>query len=333
MTRQRVHGELDVGTAGLHSYASNAGERGVAHLLVLDVGQGLRWGHGDGVAGVDSHRVEVLDGADHYAVVGVVTHDFEFVLLLTCDGALDEHLADGRGIETLGGQLDQRFGVLGDAGAGSSQDVARAHHDRVADRLADGHGLVEGVGEARCRDRQADLLHSGLELLTVLGRGDGLGIGSDDLDIVGRKDTSLEQCHGQVEGRLAAQSGQQGVGPLSLDDGGQHVGVEGLDVGPIRHAWVGHDRGRVRVGQHHPVALFGQHATGLGPRVVELTGLADHDRARADDQDRLEIVAARHQRTCPSGPPLASAPLGPPLASAPLGPPLASISILNSSKR
>ena len=32
-------------------------------LLVLDVGQGLGRGHGDGVAGVDAHRVEVLDAS------------------------------------------------------------------------------------------------------------------------------------------------------------------------------------------------------------------------------------------------------------------------------
>ena len=191
--------------------------------------------------------------------------------------------------------------VGGDAGARAAQDVAGPHHDREADRRPDGQGLVERVGEPRGRDGQADLLHGRLEPLAVLGGGDGLGVGPDDLDPVGLQHAPLGQGHGQVEGGLAAEGGQQGVGALALDDGGQHVGVEGLDVGPVGHARVGHDRGRVGVGQHHPEPLLGQHPAGLGARVVELAGLADHDGPGPDDQDRLEVVAAGHQAPPPSG--------------------------------
>ena len=42
-----------------------------------------------------------------------------------------------------------------------------------------------------------------------------------------------DERHGQVEAGLAAQGGQQGVGPLAFDDGGQHVEVERLDVGAV----------------------------------------------------------------------------------------------------
>ncbi|TMQ19392.1 MAG: ATP-grasp domain-containing protein [Deltaproteobacteria bacterium] len=42
----------------------------------------------------------------------------------------------------------------------------------------------------------------------------------------------------------------------------------------------------------------------MGPRVVELAGLADHDRPRPDDQDRFEIGAPRHRRTCTTTRPL-----------------------------
>src|SRR3712207_8146689 len=34
----------------------------------------------------------------------------------------------------------------------------------------------------------------------------------------------------------------------------------------------------------------------LGTRIVELCGLPDHDRPRADDQDARDVVAARHAR-------------------------------------
>ena len=65
----RVDRELDVGTARLDPDPTDARERVVAHLLVLDVRQGLRGGDRYGVPRVHAHRVEVLDGADDDAVV------------------------------------------------------------------------------------------------------------------------------------------------------------------------------------------------------------------------------------------------------------------------
>ena len=107
----------------------------------------------------------------------------------------------------------------------------------------------------------------------------------------------LVERHGQVEGGLAAQGGQQGVGPLALDDRGEHLGVERLDVGGVGEVGVGHDRRRVGVDQDDPVALLAQHPAGLGARVVELARLADDDRARPDDAGSMRrSSAAGHQR-------------------------------------
>ena len=100
---------------------------------------------------------------------------------------------------------------------------------------------------------------------------------------------AVDQLHGQVERGLAAQGGQQGVGVLALDDLGQHLEVERLDVGGVGEVGVGHDGGRVGVGQDDPVALLAQHPAGLGARVVELAGLADDDGAGPDQQDRLDV--------------------------------------------
>ena len=152
---------------------------------------------------------------------------------------------------------------------------------------------------------ESDVLHGRLEAVPVLGRGDGLGPRPDDLDAEALQHTELDQAHGQVERRLPTEGRQQRVGTLLLDDGGQHLGVERLDVGAVRRPGVRHDRGRVGVGQDHPVALLDQDPAGLGARVVELAGLADHDRARPDDEDRLQVVAARH---VVNSPPALSAP-------------------------
>ena len=146
------------------------------------------------------------------------------------------------------------------------------------------------------RHVEADLDHRLLELLAVLGGGDGLGVGADHLR--GARDADqapLVELHRHVEPGLAAERRQHGVGPLPLDDPGEHLGRERLDVGAVGEVGVGHDRRRVGVGEHHPVALLAQHPAGLGAGVVELARLADDDRAGADDQDRLEVVAAGHQ--------------------------------------
>src|SRR5690606_29986826 len=73
--------------------------------------------------------------------------------------------------------------------------------------------------------------------------------------------------------------------------------VERLHVGRVGELGVGHDRGRVRVGQDDAVALLLEDLARLRAGVVELAGLADHDGTGADEEDRLEVVAARHQAT------------------------------------
>ena len=76
-------------------------------------------------------------------------------------------------------------------------------------------------------------------------------------------------------------------------------GQQRLDVGRGGDLGVGHDRRRVGVDEHDLVALLHQHPARLGARVVELGGLADHDRAGADQQDLVEVVAAGMVRRRP----------------------------------
>jgi hypothetical protein len=102
------------------------------------------------------------------------------------------------------------------------------------------------------------------------------------------------QRHGQVQGGLAAQGGEQGVRPLSGDDLLEDLRDQGLDVGGIGHLGIGHDGGRVGVDQDHPIAFPPQDLEGLGPRIVELGRLADHNRPGADDQDGADVGAPRH---------------------------------------
>lgn len=50
--------------------------------LVFFVGQGLCWGNGDGVIGVDFYGVEVFDGVDDDVVIVFIVYYFYFVFFL-----------------------------------------------------------------------------------------------------------------------------------------------------------------------------------------------------------------------------------------------------------
>ncbi len=194
-------------------------------------------------------------------------------------------LVDQRGLEP-GLQGGAQLGlVVHHAAAGAAQRVGRPHHQRVA-RLAREVDAVIGVGDdPRGGHRLADLQHPGLEQLAVFGHLDGLERRAQQLDAVLREHAGLGQLDRQVEPGLAAQGRQQRVGPLALDDPLDRGHRQRLQVDRVRDLGVGHDRGRVRVDEDDPQAFLAQRAARLDPGVVELGGLPDDDRARADHHD------------------------------------------------
>ena len=92
----RVHGELDVRAAAGNADLFQYGKRVVAQALELVVVQGLAGSHGDGVARVDAHGIEILDGADDDAIAGRVAHDLHLDLFPALDGLLDQDFRLGR---------------------------------------------------------------------------------------------------------------------------------------------------------------------------------------------------------------------------------------------
>ena len=84
---------------------------------------------------------------------------------------------------------------------------------------------------------------------------DGLRAGAQQAHAVLLQDALLVEVHGQVQPGLAAQGGQDGVGPL-LGDDLLHAGqVQRLDIHVVGDVLVGHDGGGVGVDQHHLHAL------------------------------------------------------------------------------
>ena len=145
-----------------------------------------------------------------------------------------------------------------------------------------------------CGSFQADLPHRVLEEQPVLGLLDGFDFGADQLDAVLVEHAGFGQLHGKIEAGLAADGGEQSIRTFAANHFFGEGDAERLDVGAVGQLGIGHDGGRIGIDQHHFVAVGLERLAGLRAGIVELAGLADDDRAGADDQDAMEVVAAGH---------------------------------------
>src|SRR5262249_31916897 len=135
----------------------------------------LGGGNGDAVAGMDPHRIEILDGADDDDVVGLVAHDLQLELLPADDRLFDEHLADGAEVEAPGDEQAELIDVVGDAAARPAERETGPEYAGQADRVADLLGLGLRPGHPAFGHGDADPDHGLLELLAVLGLVDDVG--------------------------------------------------------------------------------------------------------------------------------------------------------------
>ena len=289
-----VHGKLHVGATGLDADLLQDGERGDAHALILKVGERLRRRHGDGVAGMHAHGVEILDGAHDDAVAGVITHDLHLILFPALDGLLDQHLVGRRELQALAHDGDELLVGVSDAATGAAEGKARAQYAGIAHALGDSLGVGHAVGIARARDLQANLGHGLVKELAVLAALDSGQVAADHLDAVFVERTVFRQLDSGVQTGLAAQRGQQRVRALFLDYALDKFGGDGLDIGAVGKTWVGHDGRRVGVDQDDLKAILLEHLAGLGAGVIELAGLANNDGARTNDEDTLDVSTFRH---------------------------------------
>jgi hypothetical protein len=108
------------------------------------------------------------------------------------------------------------------------------------------------------------------------------------------EDAGVGQRDGDVQPGLPADGRQERIWPLTGDDLRDGLRGERLDVRRVGELRVGHDRRRVGVHEHDPVPLGTQRLAGLHAGVVELAGLTDHDRSRAEQEDAPQVVAAGH---------------------------------------
>ncbi len=137
-------------SAGLDTDAPDDAARRVAHPLVFLVAEREDRRDGDAVAGVDAHRVDVLDRADDDEVVGDVAHHLELELFPADHRLLDQDLVHRAHLEAALDQVAELFDVVGDAAADAAHGERRTDHQREAER-------VRQLDRFRQRARQAAL--------------------------------------------------------------------------------------------------------------------------------------------------------------------------------
>ena len=204
----RIDRELDVAAAGIHADGPQHGDADISHVLEFAIGERHRRCDRDRVAGVHTHRIDVLDRADHDHVVVAVAHQLELELLPPEDRLFDQHLVDRACGQAAQHDRAHLVGVGCEAGAQSAHRVARPHDDPVADRRGELHRLVEGVANEGRRDLRPDAAHDVLEPLAILSPLDRLDVRPDQLDPISGQHSAAVQLDGQIQRGLAAQRRQ-----------------------------------------------------------------------------------------------------------------------------
>ena len=284
----RVERELDV-AAALDPQPPDDPQRRRAQPLQLAVGKGLAGRDHDRVPGVDSHGVQVLHVADREAGVLGVPHHLVLDLLPAQQGPLHQHLPDGAGRQPLPDHRPQLQRGGGDPAPGPAQGEGGPDHQGQAALRRELLRRLDRGNRPALGHRLPQPEQQLLEGLPVLRLADRLQRRPQEPDPVALQHPALGQGHGQVEPGLAPQRGQQSLGPLPLDHRAQRRQRQRLQVDPVRDPRVGHDGGRVGVDQDGAHPLLPERLAGLGPGVVELRRLPDHDRPRADHQHALRL--------------------------------------------
>ena len=241
-----------------------------------------------------AHWVDVLDRANDDAVIFFVAHHLHLVLFPAKYGLFDQHFVGRRGVDAAFDDVDELGLVVGDAAAGAAHREGRTDDGGQADVVERLERVAQRLDVMRTGRLETDLGHGIAEKFAVFRLVDGFRGRPDHLDVVLVERAHFLERQRAVQRGLAAHGRQQRVGTLFLDDLGDDLRRDRLDVGRIGQIRVGHNRRRIGVHQDDPVALFLQRLAGLSAGIIELAGLADDDRAGAYDQDRFDVSTFGH---------------------------------------
>ena len=190
---------------------------------------------------MDTHWIEVLDGANNNAVTCGIAHDLHLNLFPTLNGLLYQHLMLWRKQESLLHNLYELFWSMSNAAARATKGKAWANDHGISQVSNDALSVFHRVSDVCTSNLQANVLDRLAEELTVFTGTDGLQVAANDLDVVLVKNTCLAKADGAVQSSLTAHVWQKRVRMLALNDAGYRLDGDWLNVGSICSFWICHD--------------------------------------------------------------------------------------------
>ena len=278
--------ELNVRAAGLDADLANDRERRVAHHLIFLVGQRLHRRDSDRIACVHAHRIEIFDRTNDNAVIHSVAHHFHLEFFPADERLFDQHFANRRHGKTAAGDFVQIVRIIGDAAAAPAECERRPNDERKSsDFFCDAARVGKRTRNARAGNVQTDPQHRFLEQLSIFAFRNRFRIRADQFHFVPRERAVAIQFHRRVQRGLSAHRRQNRVRLFALDDRLDHVDRYRFDISPIGEFRIGHDRRRVRIYQHDPIAFFAQRLARLYTGIIKFAALSDHDWTGAYQQN------------------------------------------------
>ena len=294
-----VQRELHI-AAALDFQRPNQLQRGIPEHMVLFIGQGLRRADDYGVTGVNAHRVQILHVADGDGGVIGIAHDFVLDFLIALNALFHKNLMNRGEDKGIFHDFPELFFIARETAAGAAQGKGGPKNHRVSDFLCRLDTLFHGIGNQGRKHRFGEALTQLLEQLTVLRLLNTEAGGAKKFRVTLLQNALLFQLHGKVQTGLAADSGNDGVGPFIPYDPGDILQCQRLHIDLVRDSGVRHDGGGVGIAQNHLIAFLFQGQAGLGAGVVKFCRLTNYDRAGTNYQNFMNICTFRHVWLPPS---------------------------------
>ena len=289
----RIECKLHV-AAALYAQRTNDLQRAVTEHVVFLIGQRLAGGDNNGIARMDADGIQILHRADGDRRVVCIAHDFKLNFLIALDALLKQHLMNRRerkGVFHHGGKF---VVIAGKAAARTAERECGTQNDRIADFMRSQKCFLGGIGDAGGHDGFADARTQLFEKLTILCGFNAFGIRTQQLNAAFIKHPLFRQLHGEIQSGLPADAGNDRVRAFIAADARNVFKGQRLHVNLVCNGGVGHDGGRIGIGEDNLVSLFTQGKTCLRAGIVKFCCLTDDNRAGANHEHLADVGAFRH---------------------------------------
>ena len=199
-----------------------------------------------------------------------------------------------RQLQPVRGNLLEFVAVIGDAAARTAEGERRADDDRKTQIRLRRACLVHVVHRKRFGAGETNLVHRLLKQVAVFRRLNRLDRGADKLNAVTLQHAVFGKVKRAVQRRLPAHRRQNRVRALLGDNLLHRLPLNRLDIRRVCHLRIGHNRRRVGIDENDAETLTAQRLARLRAGIIELAGLADDNRASANNQDGFQVGTFGH---------------------------------------